>query len=227
MVTLLVTVDLLAKSFTTDITLFFLPILLLILNQQSAPSDQSIALSLGFPLTTSFCQPPRMQTQFPTIICCHQDCFSERYCGEGVPLWAAENQSKSFPFPLELSPWPTDAQNIPSPEYCSKHDWGTYQFTLSAALGYEHLYTNVNGLRDSFSGFWRAVAERMKGAENVLAFEILNEPFAGDLYANPLLMYPGYADRHRLQPFYDAVAAQGISRIFFQVDLSGLSRPNK
>jgi hypothetical protein len=40
----------------------------------------------------------------------------------------------------------------------------------------------------------------------MLAFELLNEPFAGNFYKDPTLMYPGRADRVRLQPFYDRVA---------------------
>ena len=34
----------------------------------------------------------------------------------------------------------------------------------------------------------------------------MNEPFAGDVFANPFLMEPAKADLQNLQPFYDIVA---------------------
>ena len=67
-------------------------------------------------------------------------------------------------------------------------------------------YTNESGLAVSFGNFWKTVATRFKNATNILAFELLNEPFAGNFYKEPLLMYPGRADLLRLQPFYDIVA---------------------
>ena len=38
------------------------------------------------------------------------------------------------------------------------------------------------------------------------AIEIINEPFAGNIYSNPLLLLPGVAGQLNLQPFYDAIA---------------------
>jgi endoglycosylceramidase len=35
----------------------------------------------------------------------------------------------------------------------------------------------------------------------------LNEPFAGDIYNNPLLLVPGVADSENLEPFHNSVAA--------------------
>lgn len=35
--------------------------------------------------------------------------------------------------------------------------------------------------------------------------ELINEPFVGNPYANPLLLIPDVADRQRLQPAYDAL----------------------
>jgi endoglycosylceramidase len=33
----------------------------------------------------------------------------------------------------------------------------------------------------------------------------MNEPFAGDVYEDPLLLIPGVADNVKLQPLYDEV----------------------
>jgi endoglycosylceramidase len=64
----------------------------------------------------------------------------------------------------------------------------------------------VSGLAVSFGNFWKTVATRFRNATNILAFELLNEPFAGNFYKEPELLYPGRADLLRLQPFYDLVA---------------------
>eukprot|EP00300_Choanocystis_sp_HF-7_P004265 c13276_g1_i1.p1 GENE.c13276_g1_i1~~c13276_g1_i1.p1 ORF type:complete len:491 (+),score=99.46 c13276_g1_i1:181-1473(+) len=148
----------------------------------------------------------------------HQDSYSERFCGEGAPAWVTKNATTTFPMPLETEPYPINSLGIPSTDDCNKHDWGKYQLTYDGALAYERLYTNVDGLRDSFAGFWSVVAKRFRGKPNVLAIELINEPFCGDFYSEPALLYPGYADRHRLQPFYDAVVAQVLpndpSRLF-------------
>lgn len=135
----------------------------------------------------------------------HQDCFSERFCGEGVPLWAAANDT-DFPEPLAPRWVPEGPEGVPSTAQCAAFGWGLYQLTRAGAAAYERLYTNDDGLRDRFAAFWGVVAARFRGAPNVLGMELLNEPFAGDFYRDPALMYPGRADRVRLQPFYDAVA---------------------
>jgi endoglycosylceramidase len=139
------------------------------------------------------------------FLCLHfQDCFSERFCGEGVPLWAAEANS-TFPLPLD-APWtPEGPQGVPSLEQCAKFSWSSYQFTYAGAKGYERLYLNEDGLADDFAAFWGYLANYFKGNNNILGFELLNEPFAGNYFKNPLLMFPGTADRERLQPFYDKV----------------------
>ena len=39
--------------------------------------------------------------------------------------------------------------------------------------------------------------------EHVLGYEIMNEPWCGDVYEDPTLLMPGVADRRYLQPMYD------------------------
>ena len=34
----------------------------------------------------------------------HQDAFSRKYCGNGVPDWAAAPDKENFPYPLEVGP---------------------------------------------------------------------------------------------------------------------------
>lgn len=132
----------------------------------------------------------------------HQDIFSERFCGEGVPLWAAANDTW-FPAPLHW-PYALDPDHhLPLPELCERLPWVDYHFTHATAAAYETLYTTE--LADAFAEFWAYLADVFHGAPNILGFELLNEPFAGDVYLHPSLMLPSFADDTRLLPFYDRV----------------------
>jgi len=56
-----------------------------------------------------------------------------------------------------------------------------------------------------FIGYWMQLATLLKDSAGVVGYELMNEPWAGDMWLNPTLMIPGVADVERLQPFYDAV----------------------
>eukprot|EP00050_Salpingoeca_kvevrii_P012279 m.21381 g.21381 ORF g.21381 m.21381 type:complete len:500 (+) comp3920_c0_seq1:16-1515(+) len=135
----------------------------------------------------------------------HQDCFSERFCGEGVPLWVAKEHT-NFPEPLEgLKKFEPGPRGVPTLEQCAQRPWSSYQFTFAGADGYESLYLNENGYADAFGKFWQHLATQFRGARNILAFELLNEPFCGAYYKHPELLFPGHSDKVRLTPFYDRV----------------------
>ena len=56
---------------------------------------------------------------------------------------------------------------------------------------------------------WRGaqeVAAAFKDSDAIIGYELINEPFAGDVWADPFLLLPWVADQLNLQPFYDAVA---------------------
>ena len=59
------------------------------------------------------------------------------------------------------------------------------------------------GLLDRMGGFWSTVANYFKEDDNILGYELINEPWAGDIYADPGLMLPTIADKKNLQPAYD------------------------
>lgn len=75
----------------------------------------------------------------------HQDIFNEKYCGEGVPDWAAQAPgtgmlfhwnntivicavgAQAFPEPLAAGYSTNASSPYPSPEDCAKFSWPTYQ----------------------------------------------------------------------------------------------------
>ncbi|KAI9325712.1 glycoside hydrolase superfamily [Zopfochytrium polystomum] len=149
----------------------------------------------------------------------HQDSLSERFCGEGIPLWAVDissrldrvgihrpNATVGFPQPAG-APYELDENGIPSKEDCAKMSWSSYQLTYAAANAYQNLYDNINGIRDAFAKFWQTVALNFKDYPNILGYELINEPFAGQVFENPSLFLPGVADRLNVQRLHDAAGA--------------------
>ena len=65
------------------------------------------------------------------------------------------------------------------------------------------LYCICIGLLDSMGAAWSVVADYFKKDDNILGYELINEPWAGDIYADPGLLLPTTADKKNLQPVYD------------------------
>lgn len=140
-----------------------------------------------------------------SILDCHQDIFSRYYCGEGVPDWAVpKHDSLPFPLPARKERLPTDnSTGYPDINACLEVGFARYYFSGAVSSGFQHLYDNTDGLQDHFADYWKAVATRFQSNEWVLGFELINEPWAGDIYADPkLLLKTGYADQQNLAPMY-------------------------
>lgn len=147
----------------------------------------------------------------------HQDLLSERFCGEGVPKWAAHGSGSSrlgFPVPLWLHPAPVGADGFPTRQTCAQvfgdnpfnHGWPAAQGSYADEEAYRNLYLNTDNLTDAWGAYWAKVATSVAGLDNVLGFELINEPFAGNAFRDPLLLPPGAADHLRLQPAYKTLA---------------------
>jgi len=139
-----------------------------------------------------------------SVLDMHQDVFNRKYCGNGVPDWAAHPKKENFPYPLEVE-YEVDENNYPSRDDCGKIQWPNYHFSHSLSESVGRLYDNYEGLLDQFALFWGEVARTFAGNEHVLGYEIMNEPWCGDVYEDPTLLVPGVADRRYLQPMYDLV----------------------
>lgn len=137
----------------------------------------------------------------------HQDVMSRKFCVEGFPNWAANpGNAKNFPEPLH-EPYELDPKTgLPSDEDCAKFSWASYYVSEAASVAFQNLYNNTDGLLDSWAAFWAKAAENFKDAPSVLGYELINEPWAGDIYADPLLMVPKIADRMNLSPAYEVVS---------------------
>jgi endoglycosylceramidase len=58
------------------------------------------------------------------------------------------------------------------------------------------------GASQSFAAYWKFLAATFSGRPGVLGYELLNEPWAGDIFADASLLLPGVAGRRNLEPLY-------------------------
>mmetsp|Transcript_60095 Transcript_60095/g.130335 ORF Transcript_60095/g.130335 Transcript_60095/m.130335 type:complete len:526 (-) Transcript_60095:108-1685(-) len=144
-----------------------------------------------------------------TIVEPHQDELNPRWCGEGVPdWWAREIEAGDFPVPVQSTPFQGE---IPTRAQCLSHSSFSYIFTHDCARAFQALWER--GAED-FGAYWAEVADFFRDEPSVVAGELFNEPFPGDVFA------PGgrwrdnqEADRHNLQPFYENVTKMVRKRV--------------
>merc|ERR1711973_76120 len=134
----------------------------------------------------------------------HQDVFNRRFCGNGVPDWVPQPPKFNFPYPIEVE-YEVDENGYPSREDCDSVQWPNYHFSTSLSHSVGRLYKNYDGLLDKFAAFWGLVAQTFADRDSVIGYEIMNEPWCGDIYEDPTLLFPGVADRRYLEPMYDRV----------------------
>ena len=80
--------------------------------------------------------------------------------------------------------------------------------TEEVSFGFGQFYNNVNGVADSFAKFWGFMASEFKQYDTVLGYELINEPFAGDLYQAFSILLPGLAGSLNLAPLYEKAATE-------------------
>ena len=122
----------------------------------------------------------------------HQDGLSTRFgMYDGAPRWLINLTQARHPYP-----WPYRAG-------------GSFNSELTEASGqaYSEIYHDTHGGLTAWSQAWRAFADRFKDEPSVLGYELINEPWPGDVYSDPLLFLPGEAGAKSLQPAYDQVVA--------------------
>jgi endoglycosylceramidase len=167
-----------------------------------------------------------------TLVDAHQDLLSEAFCADGAPIWLAHDMAAraplAFPLPVGGAPCAWDPTGRPAGNCCAIYahagggrgagrlrsrrerqlqGWADYYATSAVSFGFQQLYTNAT-FSDQFAAFYAAVASAFTPlARNLVGYEVLNEPWAGDVLADPLLLVPGVADAANLQPFYERVAA--------------------
>ena len=115
------------------------------------------------------------------IVDMHQDSLSSMFGSyDAIPLWLLESFSKP-PWFLKY-PWPRKTP--------AAGDWQGYT-TYACQKAFQDIYNNKSMAWNHWGDFWVEVATRLKSRSNVLGYELMNEPFAGNIYTNPLRGIPG------------------------------------
>ncbi|CAH1791555.1 unnamed protein product [Owenia fusiformis] len=134
-----------------------------------------------------------------SILDMHQDVLTSKYKAyDGVPLWLID----MFPEPKHSYPWP-----LPSIS-----QWAEGYLTEAVSSAFGCLYNNTNGALNYYTDFWKTVARQYMNKDSVLAYELMNEPWAGDIYEDPTLILPGRAGFKNLLPMWDWLA-DGIRKV--------------
>lgn len=114
----------------------------------------------------------------------HQDLYSIKFWGDGAPLWACETNGIQ---PITLpggTPW--WLKNIdPAVIACWTNFWG---------------YSRYKYLQDHYILMWSKVMERFKNNPYVLGYDLMNEPWGGDLIKT---FITGEFERSQLSAFYN------------------------
>ncbi|KAJ3431228.1 hypothetical protein M0812_02905 [Anaeramoeba flamelloides] len=142
-----------------------------------------------------------------SLIDFHQDVLSRKFCGEGVPnFYVKDDPILPFAEPVTEEPIPKNSDGYPKMEDCLKKLFAEYYLSAAASKAFQNLYDNVGGFQDKFREYWMQLATTFSDS-NILGYEIINEPWAGDYFADPKIIIPSEADKINLMPMYKNVYA--------------------
>ena len=115
---------------------------------------------------------------------------------DGIPRWLVDKFDVPTDHPF---PWP----------FVDSHfkDWMCGYFTEECGAGFQQLYENKAGAADKMAAVWALLAETYKGNNAVLGYELINEPWAGDIYEDITRLLPANAGSKNLVPFYENITA--------------------
>jgi len=136
------------------------------------------------------------QRNISALLDMHQDVISSAYHSyDGIPRWLID----SFPPAKHAYPWPV--KNI--------RFWAEGYITEAVGTAFQNFYDDKADSHAAFTAFWKKIAQTFnsKDYDNILGYELINEPFAGNIYEDPSLILPGVVGAKNLMPLYDKANA--------------------
>lgn len=131
-----------------------------------------------------------------TIVDLHQDVLAHKVCGEGLPDWMVDVPSLgALPIPEPLS-FSNASRGVCAAVGPLKFiGWSELYMTDACGKAFQQIYDGVGLMAEMFEAYWSTVAARYRGRAGVLAYELMNEPWFGDLLKHPTLLLGGAAER--------------------------------
>ena len=141
------------------------------------------------------------------ILDMHQDVLSSKFNAyDALPIWIVDK----MPPPRHKYPWPL-------PTVPGSASWARGYFAEAVSEAFQNLYSNISGTLEDWGMFWRRVASQYGKYDHVLGYELINEPWAGNIYNDPSLLLPFNAGKINLLPAYNY-----LNSIIRQVDTETL-----
>lgn len=79
---------------------------------------------------------------------------------------------------------------------------------MAVANAFGRLYNNYDGLGDAFAAYWKKLASEYAETINIVGYNLLNEPWVGDIWVDPTLLVPGVADHKVLEDLWNRATKQ-------------------
>jgi endoglycosylceramidase len=130
------------------------------------------------------------------ILDMHQDVAAKDFgTYDGFPPWLntklSETAKKDFPWPLE-----------------KVDNWFCGYLTYAACNSYQQLYDNYYEAADRMALAWKFIATSFKDHKNILGYDLLNEPWGGNIYKDGSLLSPAVAAKRNLIPLYEKIVSR-------------------
>ena len=121
-----------------------------------------------------------------TLLDNHQDLLSRFFCGEGIPDYIEKglHPSKDFPKPLPFHIDFDPQTGYPTLETCKQvSTFGEFYLSDKASKAFQEMYTSSSTIYNQFLQYWDIISKYFANNPNVVAYELINEPWVGDIYS--------------------------------------------